>query len=293
MTGLLWAIGPLCFASIGRRIGAMGILILGRMIGMVLLLGIMAIYLLVEPDARQMPSNPQIFWITASSVLGMVTGDILLYEALVTLGPRRTLQVQMVTPVFSAGVAWLWLGETMGPRQLLGAAIVVGATAVAVTARARVAVGDREPGVVTGRGVLFAIGAAALTSLGAVTGRQAFLIGHFDPIVAATIRVSVSAVLLGCMPLLRGSIPGLLGNLRDPWILRRFVPGVLSGPVLGILCYVAAMNLINPGLLSTLSQTSPLFVMPMIWYRYKTGIGWRAAAATLAAIVGVGVICWR
>lgn len=293
MTGLLWAIGPLCFASIGRRIGAAGILVLGRIIGSLLLVIVCAAYLPLMPEARHIPDSQQVFWIAISSVLGMVLGDILLYEAFVSLGPRRATQIQMIAPVFSAGAAWLWMGETMGPWQLAGAAIVMGGIAVAVMARARTGEQGREPGVVTNKGVLFAIGSAILTGLGAVTLRQAFLIGHLDSIIAGTVRVGIGAMLLAFMPLIRGQLPGLLRHLRDPWILQRFVPGVLAGPVLGILCYVAAVKRVNPGLVSTLAQTSPLFMMPMIWYRYKAGIGWRAALATLAAIGGVALICWR
>jgi drug/metabolite transporter (DMT)-like permease len=293
MTGLFWAIGPLCFASIGRRIGAMGILVLGRLIAASLLAVILVVYLLVEPSARQMPGDEQTMWIAASSLLGMVLGDILLYQALVTLGPRRTAQIQMISPLFSASAAWLWMGETMGLGQLVGAAIVMGGIAVAVMARATADEGGREPGTVTSRGVLLAAGSAFLTSLGAVTGRQAFIIGQLDPIVAGTMRVGIAAIVLGLVPLIKGQLPGLFRQLRDPWILQRFAPGVMAGPVLGILCYVGAMKRINPGLLTTLAQTSPLFMMPMIWYRYKAGIGWRAVVATLAAIAGVGVICWR
>ena len=126
MTGLLWAIGPLCFASIGRRIGAFGILLLGRIVGALLLAIIAAVYLLIDPSVRHMPTGQQMFWIAVSSLVGMVIGDFMLYEALVTLGPRRSTQVQMLAPVFSASVAWLWMGETMGSRQMLGAAMVMG-----------------------------------------------------------------------------------------------------------------------------------------------------------------------
>ena len=145
----------------------------------------------------------------------------------------------------------------------------------------------------TTKGIIFATASAAMTGLGAVTGRRAFTMGELDPIIAGTMRVGIAAVVLGFVPLLRGQLRGVLRNLGDRWILTRFVPGVLAGPVLGILCYVAAMKQITPGLLSTLSQTSPLFMMPMIWYRYKARIGWQAALATLAAIAGVGIICWR
>jgi drug/metabolite transporter (DMT)-like permease len=41
----------------------------------------------------------------------------------------------MLEPVTATIVAWLWLGETLGRTQLVGAAVVLAGIAIAQTAR--------------------------------------------------------------------------------------------------------------------------------------------------------------
>jgi drug/metabolite transporter (DMT)-like permease len=41
----------------------------------------------------------------------------------------------MLEPVVATIVAWLWLGESLGAVQLVGAAVVLGAILLAQTAR--------------------------------------------------------------------------------------------------------------------------------------------------------------
>ena len=292
-TGFLWAIGPMCFASIGRKTGAFPVLLLGRLGGSLMLLAVLAVYAPFVPLARVVPSNGQILWIVVSSVLGMVAGDALLYEAFVSLGPRRSTQMLMLSPVFSVAAAWIWMGEVLSVRELAGIVVVMGGVAVAVIARGRAAATDREPGVVSVSGVLYALGAAALIGVSAVAGRQAFLIGELDPVLASFLRVGVAAAILWTVPLARGTAGRVLGYARDPWILQRLLPGLVAGPCVGILCYVGALKLVEAGVVSTLSQTSPLFMLPMLSWRYKARFGVQVLVSTIIALVGVALITWK
>jgi drug/metabolite transporter (DMT)-like permease len=291
-TGFLWAVGPMCFASIGRRIGAFSVLLLGRLGGTVALALVLLVYAPLVSSGMEMPSGQQWLWIFISSLLGMVLGDALLYEAFVSIGPRRATQVLMLSPIFSVAVAWLFMGEVLDVTELAGIAVVLAAVAIAVTTRSKATTGGTEPGILGVAGVLNALGAAALIGVSAVAARHAFLIAPLDPILASFLRVAMAAGMLWLIPLSRGTTLKLLSHLKDQWILQRLIPGILAGPAIGIICYVTALKLIEAGVVSTLSQTSPLFMMPMIWYRYRARIGLRAALATIAALVGIAMIIW-
>lgn len=200
----------------------------------------------------------------------------------------------MLAPVASVAAGWLWMGETLSGRQLVGGLIVLGAVAIAVVARnVATAAEDREPGHVTARGVIHAAMAAIFIGLGAVTGRKAFALAPLDPMLATLLRVGIAAGALivyaevGRKEYIRAEW------LRDGWLLQRLIPGTLAGTVFGMLCYMAALKRIEAGLVSTLAQTSPLWMLPMIWYRYKARIGGRVLLATLTGIAGVAMICWK
>src|SRR4051812_40767616 len=88
----LWAISPMLMASAGRRVGSFPVVLLRGLLASLLLLTTIAVMAAVGP-APAFPNIDQCFWLWVSGVVGMGVGDVLVYEAFVTLGPRRTTQV--------------------------------------------------------------------------------------------------------------------------------------------------------------------------------------------------------
>jgi len=290
-TACLWALSPLCWASAGRRIGSLPVLYLRTWGASVILLGALALYLVLQPQARALPNAAQILWMSLSALAGLTIGDAFSYEAMVLLGPRRSTQAVVLAPVSAVAVGWLALGETLTAKSLLGVVTVLIATSYAVTARPDL--NSKEPGAVTARGVLYAAGGALAIGLGAVAARQAFLVGPLDALTGTTIRMTSSAVMLLTVALLRGELRATCRHVRDRWVLNRLIPGLLAGPVIGMVCYVAALKYMESGLASTVSSMSPLFILPLVSFRYRSRIGWRAVIAAAAALAGVALICLR
>ena len=143
-------------------------------------------------------------------------------------------------------------------------------------------------------GILLAVGSAIGLGLGAVAARNAFLSGPpLDPILATTLRVVTCALTLWLVPLFRGRMRKTFGALRDPHILSRVALGTLVGPFIGMICYVAALKFTAAGIVSTLSATSPLFILPMIVLRYKAKLTMGTILAAALAVAGIALISWR
>jgi len=68
-------------------------------------------------------------------VVGTVVPFFLLVSALRHLSATRVGIIAMLEPVVATIVAWVWLGESLGAVQLVGAAVVLGAILLAQTAR--------------------------------------------------------------------------------------------------------------------------------------------------------------
>jgi drug/metabolite transporter (DMT)-like permease len=68
-------------------------------------------------------------------VLGTIVPFFLLVSALRHLSASRVAIVAMLEPVAGAFVAWVWLGESLGGLQLVGAGVVLAAIVLAQTAR--------------------------------------------------------------------------------------------------------------------------------------------------------------
>lgn len=289
-TAVFWGISPLCFASAGRRIGSYAVALLRLALATGLLLAILLVYQCVAHVPISSPRFWQWFWLGISGITGMGLGDLLGYEALVTLGPRRATQVNTLAPVASVLLAWAWLGEHFRLVTLLGMAIVLAATSYAVLVCSRAEDDSREPGKVTAWGLFCAVSGAVLMGAGAVAARQAFLAGPIDPLLATTIRVGSTAVLLWAAALVRGEPASLCRHMADPLVRNRIVLGTLFGPTFGMICYVSALKFSPAGLVSTIASMSPLVVLPLAYLRYKARIGWDVVAACALAVAGVAVI---
>lgn len=293
---MFWGISPLCFASAGRRIGSYAVALLRLAMATGLLLAILPAYHLVMHVPLAMPSVGQWTWLIVSGIAGMGVGDLLGYEALVTLGPRRATQMNTLAPVASVLVAWVWLDEHLRIVTLLGIALVLGATSYAVLVRSREQTDSREPGRVSGWGLFCGIGSAVLMGLGAVTARKAFRLGDadggpaLDPLVATAIRVGTTAVVLWLGAALRGEVVRLWRKMGDPEVRVRVIAGTILGPTLGMICYISALRYIETGLVSTISSISPLVLLPIVYLRYQARIGWDVVAACVLAVAGVAVI---
>lgn len=88
--------------------------------------------LLGRLDALHLPVAALLAWVI---VLGTVAPFALIVGALRHVPATRVGIVAMLEPVTATLVAWAWLRETLGPAQLVGAAVVLVAIAVAQAAR--------------------------------------------------------------------------------------------------------------------------------------------------------------
>lgn len=305
LTAIGWAVSPMCFASAGRRIGSHAVVVLRLLMATVMLAVVLGAYALARGGAVAMPVGSQAMWLVLSGLAGTVVGDVMFFEALVRLGPRRASQAGVIAPVTSVLTAWLALGESLGAVALAGIALVLSASFYAIIAGAgsersgdsphRPPVGrGGEPGRVSVAGILLGVGGAVGAGVGAVLARQAFRTGPpLDPLVATVVRVWASAVMLAAPAMIGGRLTPMLRQMRDRHIFTRMLAGTLAGPFAGMLCYVAAFRYIEAGLVSTLAAMSPVFILPMVAVRYRARIGWDVAAATVLAAGGVGLICMR
>ncbi len=73
--------------------------------------------------------------VTWMIIFGAIVPFLLVVAALPRIGATRTAIVAMLEPVVAILVAWAWLGESLGPVQLVGAALTLGGIVLAQTAR--------------------------------------------------------------------------------------------------------------------------------------------------------------
>lgn len=282
LTSVCWALNSVCFTLAGRRVGSASVNLIRLLMawGFLVLLHL-ALYDQPFPWAA---GNARLGWLGVSGLIGFAVGDAVLFEAFVLIGARLAMLLMTLSPVFSALLAWGFLGQTLNTPKLLAMGITLGGIAWVVWDG-----GDREAHPHLWRGVLLGIGGALGQSVGLLFSLKG-LAGGFPPISANLIRVSAG---LGALLLYFGAsgrLRGTLGGLRDTWATAAIGLGAVTGPVLGVVLSLVAIAKAPMGVAATLMSLSPVILLPVSHFGFKEKVGGHAILGTLLALVGAAAL---
>jgi drug/metabolite transporter (DMT)-like permease len=222
-----------------------------------------------------------------SGLFGIFVGDSLLFTALNRLGPRRAGILFALNAPIAALLGWLALGETLAPRTVAGIALTVGGVILAILygkRRGQLHAWETVRGPLW-LGLAIGIGAASGQALGSLIARPIMAAG-LDPFAASLLRVGVAAL---CLTLLVG-LPIPTVQPRAPLTPRVAALTALASFVglgVGMTLLLFALSGGKVGIISTLSATSPVIILPMLWAR--TGERPAAGAWAGAALVVAGM----
>ena len=110
-----------------------------------------------------------------------------------------------------------------------------------------------------------------------------------DPIASAAIRTSISAFLLSFTFFYKSNLRNLMNIITLDIILKTIISGFL-GMALGMSLLLISLKNADAGIVATLSSTSPIMVLFLIWLITKKIPTIGAWIGTVIAIFGTGVI---
>jgi drug/metabolite transporter (DMT)-like permease len=256
---LCWALAGLLSAKPARYFGAMRFNFLKLIfVSLVLLIDV-----LLTGSWRQL-SLGNGAPLVLSGLIGIFVGDTILYSVLNRLGPRRTGVLFAMNAPMSAVLGWVFLGETISLIALSGIALVTIGVMIAILYGKR---SNRHHPWEAVQGPLpIAIGlgliAALAQAIGSILARPVMQAG-FDPALGSLLRVGASSVCLAVI----AQLP--LANrihARLTWqsVATTAISGLLS-MALGMTLLLFALSGGHVGIVSTISATTPVLVLPMIW----------------------------
>lgn len=288
---VFWSLTPFFFAATGRLIGPFATNLLRLSFAApVMIAASLAAYAL-GTGAAGFPTFAGTVILALSGVVGLALGDLFLYRSLFRVGPERSSLLMTLAPAAAAVIAWFALKEALSPAQLGGMGLILGGVLFAVwkpgAAHATSAAGVPARGFWYGAAA--GVAAAACQAVSSVMARHAFLAQpDLSPLYATTVRIAAAALAVLAIAKYRAVDPrGMLAALRTPRVFPRLMGGTLSGPILGMTCYIAAMKHQPAGVVVTITFMTPLLVMPLGAWRYGTRIGARAAVGAAAALLGI------
>ncbi|KAA3645436.1 MAG: DMT family transporter [Chloroflexi bacterium] len=287
LTSVFFSIGPTFFTLAGQRVGSI-IVNRGRLLMAVGMLLVVHWGLLGSPlpfDA----GGDRWFWLGLSGIIGLVIGDAFLFQAFVMVGTRLTMLIFSLSPILSAILAWVFLGETLRELQILAMLITLAGIAWVVLQSEN---GDesKESKKNYWIGLLFALGGAISQALGLITAKQG-LGGEFSALSAHLMRISIAAVVMWGITILQGKARKTFQTFKqEPLALRETFLGAIFGPVIGVWFSLVAIQFTDVGIASTLMALPPVFLLPIGYFVFKEKITWQAAAGTIVALAGVAIL---
>ena len=132
-TAVSWTLCAIFFERGIKHIGVLAVNFFKVVIAFILLIVTAALFRGM-PLPLDAPLNAWIF-LSLSGIVGFVITDIFLFSAYGTVGARITMLFTALSPVVTAGIAWLFLGESLGQKGLLGMVLVIAGILLAVFGR--------------------------------------------------------------------------------------------------------------------------------------------------------------
>ena len=285
MAALCWAVASLISADVTRKIGGLAFNRLRLFFVSIMLIGY-TFYL----DTWNTINHEFLFTILFSGIIGIFLGDTLLFIALQKIGPRRNNILFSLAAPFTVILNIIFLNEIMSTINLIGCIIVFCGVVVAI------AYGNSKDKnhrweVVEGNiylGVSLGIGAALCQAIGLIMMKPILTMGA-DPIASAALRTAISFVFLAFTFFLNYKIFNTKTNLSVKIVGQSILSGFL-GMALGMSLLLIALKYADAGIVATLSSTSPIMILFLIWLLTKRIPTIGAWIGTVLAIIGSGLI---
>ncbi|MGE3166697.1 MAG: DMT family transporter [Planctomycetota bacterium] len=286
----MWSIGSLLFSRV--RVAAAAMNLFKNTVGATLLLFTLLGIAFATGESPFHPSAAAWMYLGASAIVGLAIGDTCFFRSLQILGPRRALVVTMVAPPAAVLLGWTVLGEAQTPFAVAG--VILTLTGVAWVVRER-GLANESPGHFPSSpvvGLVYGVAGSVCQAVGALWAKQGIqalaAVGAPRPAMEASFLRLLAAVIAGLIVGLAARRLRVWGaQLRAPGHLPRLIPAAFCGTYLGIWFSLLAFQHTSIGVASTLTSTSPIFVLPLVWFFLRQKITVRALLGTCVAIGGV------
>ena len=290
VTSLLWTMSSIFFTSASKRIGWLSV----NAYRTLMAIGLLAVtHLIFLGTLVPLATNGQWFWMGLSGIVGLGIGDSALFAAYVIIGPRRSLLLMALAPIFAALFAYLLLGETIPQLADLGIVVTLIGVVVVIleseerSGEARISRGQRTMGVVFGVVAALGQGAGLALSKKGIDLNPAVVL---NPISATLMRLLLGALFIWILALMSGRLYRVFAAVNAVDGMKNTAVASILGPYLGITFSMVAVTFTETGVAQTLLSLMPVMIIPVVWVLYRQRTSWRGILGAVVAVVGVAII---
>lgn len=281
MTGLLAA----------RPAGHLGALAFNRT-RQLFVASLLGVYVLASGTWREL--QPEVLSaLLLSGFIGIFVGDTLLFTCLNRVGPRRSGILFALNAPIAALLGWAVLGEELSATTVTGIGLTLCGVLLAILfgkRKAQLHEWERVKGPLW-LGVLLGLLAALSQAVGSLIARPVMASG-IDPITASMLRVGVAALCLTALTMLPIKAVRPNGPLTKSIFLQTALTGIIA-LAFGMTLLLFALSGGKIGIVSTLSATTPVIILPLLWLRTRELPAPGAWAGAALVVAGMALMFWK
>jgi drug/metabolite transporter (DMT)-like permease len=279
---LCWAQNSLVYSYVGRSVGSKTVAHIRLWIAVPMAF---AVHLLFTGTWFPLGLPTEVYVsLIISGVLGFFIADVLIFQSYVELGPRETLVIMTSSPIFTAVISRLTVGEVLSVLQTLGILVTVAGVILVIYSDRR---GTAKH--VSVKGILIAFG-GSLTQAVAMVSARAGMIDQVHPVSGNLLRMSAGFIGLIIYALVRGEFINDFKRMSSMKHISLISSAAFAGPVLAIALTLYAITLAPTGVITAITQISPILLLPIERFVFKRKITTASLAGTIVAIGGTLIL---
>lgn len=289
LTAICWAITSIAFEHAGKKMGSLTLNIIRLWFAFVFLM----IYSFIVRD-MPLPLDASLNtwkWLILSGLIGLLIGDLFLFEALTQIGARISMLIFSSVPPMSAILAYFILGDKMTTSQVIGMIITMTGIGTVILTRSSTSnkkIKFTHPIL----GISLAFGGAFCQSLGYIIGKLGMDAGgiSYDPFSSTQIRIIAAIIGFTIIVSLRKGWPNVAKAFTYRTAIKHTIVGSVFGPFIGVSLSLLALNYTTPGVASTLTSITPILLIPVALFYNKEKLLIKEIMGAFIAIIGVGIM---
>ncbi|MFC7067727.1 DMT family transporter [Brucella rhizosphaerae] len=257
-----WALTGLISAGPAGHLGALTF----NQVRQIFVSCLLIVYVIATGTWQQINSG-NAFPLILSGFIGIFLGDTILFVTLNRLGPRRSGILFAMNAPIAAVLGWAVLGEKLTASIVIGIALTILGVCLAIffsNRRTQTHPWETVKGSLLA-GLLFGLLAALGQAIGSIIVRPVMQTG-IDPFLASLLRVGTAACCLSLISM----VPVAAFRPRNPLTRQVTAVTALSGFLalaMGMTLLLFALSGGETGVVSTISATTPVIILPLLWLR--------------------------
>lgn len=284
ITAISWTITAVAFESAGKRVGSLSVNFI-RLVLAFILLGIFTLLtrgMFLPLDA----TGANWLWLFVSGIIGLVLGDLFLFQAYVEIGSRISMLIMAAVPPITAIAGFVFLNEKLTLLDMLGMFITLGGIAMVILVR-----GSEEKKVKLShpvKGLVFAFIGALGQAFGLIFSKLGM--GAYDAFAATQIRVIAGLIGFALIISFSKHWGKLFSAFKDRISMGRITVGAFFGPFIGVSFSLLAVKYIPTGISSTITSISRILIIPASIWIFKEKVSFKEILGALITIIGVALL---